>query len=256
MIATAPSEKEIRRLLLEMQGYKTDYSAHPKIAERVIAIASDVHVPYHDAALVAHFVKVAQASGAQAVVWLGDLVDNMMLSRYGNTDVRSTFRDQMEQAGAVIQATAACVQVQYWSIGNHEYRWMSKMGFHGDMDMFVRMAGVGDLIDSGRLIVSDDPTLLYSHGAEWMLTHPEFYSSTPLVVPGKLAERFAKNVISGHTHHWGMSTSASGRYTIIESGGLFNPALIEYTNRKVTAHRAWTPGFVLLNDGVPSLIRG
>lgn len=243
--------------LEEMQGYKQDFSIHPTISERRILVASDVHIPYHHAPTVAHLLAYAEDVNADAIVWLGDFVDNLPVSHYGNTDLRTTFRDQMDQAGHLIQLASEVVPVQYWSKGNHEERWMSKMGYQGDMELFARMANVGELMDSGRLVVSDDATWEYNHGdTEWMLTHPAEYSGTPLVVPNKLAEVFGKNTVSGHTHHWGMSTSASGRYTIIESGGLFDRAKVEYVNRKITSHRVWARGFVLLDDGNPTLIRG
>jgi hypothetical protein len=89
-----------------------------------------------------------------------------------------------------------------------------------------------------------------------MLTHPAQYGTSPLKVPGELAERFGCNIISAHAHHWGMGTSPSGRYTVIESGGLFDERLVKYVQHRVTTHRAWVRGFVLLDDGVPSLIRG
>lgn len=255
-MAVVMSEKEIRRLLNEMRGYKPDYSSHLYIAESKIAVASDVHVPYHHTESVARFIKVAEANEVEAIVWLGDFLDNPIFSSWGNEDLRTTFKEELEQVKTIIEIAAQAVDRQYWSIGNHEYRWMRRMGYQGDMEMLARMAGLERLMDERRLVVTDDPTLGYDNGSHWMLTHPAQYGTTPLKVPGELAERYGTNIISAHAHHWGMGISPSGRYTVIESGGLFDASKVKYVQHRVTTHRAWVRGFVLLDNGEPTLVRG
>lgn len=253
----ALSVADMRDRLEAMQGYKQNFSIHPTVDERRIVIASDVHIPYYHAGAVAKMLGAAGDMNADAIVWLGDLLDNPTFSSWGNEDLKTNFDEELEQLEYMVRLAADIVPVQYWSLGNHEFRWMRRLGFQGDMRRLAMMGGLGDLINEGRLIVSDDPTLLYcpSDGPEWMLTHPDQYGSTPLVVPGKFADKYGKNVIAGHSHHWGLGVSPSGRYTVIESGGLFDAGKVKYVQYRVSAHRTWTRGFVMLEDGEPVLMR-
>lgn len=237
-----------------MQGVKPDFSWRPIVPERRIMVASDVHIPYHHAEAVAKMLKDAADFNADAIVWLGDLLDNPTFSSWGNEDLHTTFDDELEQVEFLVRTAADIVPVQYWSLGNHEARWMRKVGYQGNMKRLAYEAGLKDLMDSGQLYVFDSPSLSY-HDDEWMLTHPAQYGSTPLVVPGKLAERFGKHVVSAHAHHWGMGISESGRFTVIESGGLFDETKVKYVQHRVTTHRAWVRGYVFLEDGEPTLIR-
>lgn len=245
---------ELTQQIVGLRGdyVPVDHSLRVEVTQPNILIASDVHVPYHDPELVARFIN--HARNYDAIVWLGDLLDNPTFSSWGVEDLATTFDNELTQVEGIIRLAAERCPVQYWSLGNHEERWMRKMGYQGGMERLAKMAGLSDLLSTGRLIVSDNPTLDY-HG-DWMLTHPRQYGTTPLVVPGKIAERYGKNVVSAHAHHWGMGTSNSGRFTVIESGGLFEPKYVKYVQHGVTAHRAWAKGYVGLLDGQPFLIKG
>jgi predicted phosphodiesterase len=223
------------------------------VEEDNIIVASDVHIPYHNERLTAQMLGTAERRGAEAIVWLGDLMDNPTFSSWGQDDLSTTFKRELKIAEGLIRLASTIVDRQYWSFGNHEARWMRKNGEQVDMELLANMAGLSDLVRSGHLVMSDHPSLLYRD--DWYLTHPSTYGSVPLVVPGKLAELFSKNVVSAHAHHWGMGTSPTGRFTVIESGGLFNPLLVKYVQQRVTTHRQWVGGYVALDRGVPTLFQ-
>ena len=243
------------RLEMSRGGYvPTDVSQQLHIKEQRILIGSDVHVPYHDLHTVAKFFATAEMLRVDAIVFLGDLLDNPTFSTWGNEDLNTNFDTELEQVETILEIAAEYAPRIYWSSGNHEVRWMRKMSYQGGMRRLAMLAGGQKLMEAGRLIVSDNPTLTY--GADWMLTHPKQYGKVPLVVPGKIADRFQKNVVSAHAHHWGQGVSDSGKYTVIESGGLFEPRYVRYVQWQVTDHRAWVKGFVGLDHGVPTMYRG
>ena len=249
----------VERLEMARGDYRPrDFSQHPRIKEQRILIASDVHIPYHDIYTTAKLFAVAEQHKVEAIVWLGDVLDNPLFAKYDQEDLETTFDNELEQVESLMNLASEYVKRQYWSRGNHEVRWPRMLKFQTGMRRLALMAGLQNLMEDGRLITSDDPTWEYtgSDGSEWMLTHPKQYGRVPLVVPGRIADKFNKNVISAHAHHWAQGRSDSGKYTVIESGGLFEPKNVRYVQWDITDHRAWVKGFVLLDHGMATLIPG
>lgn len=222
-----------------------NFSKRTRVRERRVLVLGDAHVPYHDIDLLAEALEVARVNRVEAIVWLGDLMDMPTFSSWGTDDLTTLFRRELEQVRGIIQLASEVVGRQYWSSGNHEVRFMRKVENQLGMEELALMAGLGEMLSDGRLVMSDNPTLDW--GDDWMLTHPASYGGQPLVVPGRVADRYQRNVVSAHAHHWAQGRSPSGRFQVIESGGLFKPELIKYVSHRITEHRAWTQGYVLLD---------
>lgn len=234
-------------------GWKpTDYSERLAIPDRYICIASDAHVPYHDERLLANMLQTCREFEVTSIVWLGDLADMPTYSSWGNKDKGTTFQREKQIIRGVLEKVAELGFKQWWTSGNHEDRLFRKNDFQFGMRELADMVGVSKLIDNHLLVVSDNPTV-NAYCGKWMLTHPAQYGSTPLVVPSKLATRYQQHVCSAHAHHSGMTWDETGRFRAVETGGLFKPELHNYIQHRVTAHRAWRQGFVLLLDGVPTI---
>lgn len=235
----------------------TDYTERDEVSEECVLVISDVHIPYHDEDLLSDALIRAEVLGVEAIVWLGDLLDNPTFSPWGADDLSTNFARELDIAEGLIREAAkiGSVKKQYWSLGNHEERWFRRLGGQCNMTHLARTAGLDDLLRAGTLVVSDNPTLDY-HNKSWMLTHPADYSGQPLAVPGQLADKFDRSIVSAHAHHWAHGKSPSGKYTVIESGGAFDPAKVKYVNHRVTRHRVWVQGYVILDHGRAQLFDG
>lgn len=256
---TDPFEK---RLAESRGGWEPeDYSIRLGIPDQRIAIASDVHIPYHDEKLLARFLHRCQEFEIESIVWLGDLLDHPTFSSWGRTDYTTLYARERDMARTVLEMASEVVPIQYWSRGNHEERLFRKTENHLGMEELARLVGVQRMVEDAHLILSDNPSLDAGYNErtgkwEWMLTHPAKYGKQPLVFPGQLAMRYQQSVLSAHAHHWGMSTDPTGRYTVIETGGLFQPRYHEYVNYRVTGHRQWVQGWWFLINGRPLGFRG
>ncbi len=241
----------IQEALLAARGdwQGEDYSKQVEVTESSVCVVSDVHVPYHSEELTIFSIMVAKERGCSAYVILGDLFDMHLFSSFGVTDKNTKFTRELAMGAEIIRQAAGEVGKVYWSSGNHEDRWMRKNDYHVGMAQLAAMAGLSDLIEQGLLITSDNPTLAGQHN--WMFTHPATYGSTPLLVPGKLATQYERNVMSAHAHHFGMGTDSTGKWLVVETGGLFEPRLVQYKQWRVTTHRNWVKGFWLLMEGQP-----
>lgn len=246
------SDWESLETLLESRTY-ADYTQHVQVEEESILLLSDVHLPYMDARLVQRALQTAQARQVEAVVWLGDLLDMPTYSPWGTDDPAASFEHELQVVEGLLRNVHALGFRQYWSSGNHEWRYQRKNDNQVSMERLAMQANVGDLMENGDLMVSDHPTLDYRD--DWLLIHPAQYGTTPLKVPGQIADLAGKHVASAHAHHWGMGTSPSGKYTVVETGGAFQPSRIKYVNYRVGTLRPWVKGFVILDHGEPTLYR-
>lgn len=244
---------EYKREIKSLRGKwkPQDFSKRVMVEEDEILIAADLHVPYHDEQLLAEFFETADIIGSQAIVFLGDLMDNPVWSHWGVDDITTTFKRELGIVEGIVRIAARDGRKVYWSLGNHEQRWMRKVDSQLTMYELALGAHLQDLLDDKQLIVSDNPTL--DLGYKWVGIHPEQYGRTPLKVPGEIADLQKRNVISAHAHHAGKGKSPTGDWDVLEAGCMLNPKLIKYYQHGVTNHRPWVQGYVSLSYGTARL---
>lgn len=220
-----------------------DFSEKLTVNTERFLVMSDMHLPKFHQDLFVKMIETLDKKHITHVFLLGDLMDMEEFSSYGVDDPTNLFRRNILLAGNMVKVIINRGVTVVWTLGNHEERFFRAVKYQLGMEDLARLAGLGEQLKHGTLIVHDNPTVHVPTG-NWMLTHPKSYGSTPLVVPGLLATRFQMNVISAHAHHWGMGTNADGRFIVVESGGGFDPRLHKYIQHQVTTHRSWVPGFV------------
>lgn len=233
----------------------TDYNDHLIVNSEHVLIAADTHIPAHDEQMIAEMLDQAYREEVDTIIWAGDLMDMQAFSSYGIDDETNSFRRDLRITGALLRGAARMGFKQIWTLGNHENRIRRTTKQSINMEQIALMAGTGGLLETGELVVSDNPSVYLPIG-NWMVTHPAQYSSFPGVVASKLATRYQCNVIAAHEHHFGMVTDETGQWLAISSGGLYDPRKHRYINHNVTAHRAWQRGFVILHSGKAQLYRG
>ena len=243
------------RIDAAMGGWEPeDLSIRTVVEEERIIVASDVQIPYFDRDLMRRMFHIAKALRIEAIVWLGDLMDMPIFSSFGVDDPTTRFERESRITEAVLREAAELGVRQYWSYGNHEARLLKKFVGELSMERLAYTIGVSDMIRSGKLVTSDNPTL--TTGYNWQLTHPAQYGSSPLVTPGYIADLEQQHVVAGHAHHWAMGKSPSGKFMVIEAGGLFEPRNMRYIQHRPSKHRAQCKGFVILEHGFPHLVDG
>lgn len=235
-----------------------DFSKRLTVVEDRIIVYSDMHIPYHDAELFCRMLETCDKERIQAIVLLGDTWDMKQWSSYGDDTPNHLFKTAKDIGREVISILIqSCLHV-YISPGNHDMRFLKHNGYRVSFHDMCNMMGVGDeLIDprNGEALVTVSESPAWDACGNTLLVHPEKYGSNPLVEPAKIAQKYDKNVISGHAHHWGMSKIAVGDkyYTVCESGGGFNPNLFKYAQYSVSSMRGMVNGYCTLIDGHISL---
>lgn len=228
-----------------------DFSQRILVPDRKIMILSDVHAPFHDEKLLAQAFSRAEDEGVTAIIFLGDLIDAPTFSSWGREDWNDNFEREIGIVETILQCALEAAPVVYWSRGNHEQRIFRKVENQIKMRNLAALFEMTEAVKDGRLILSDNPSL-DAFGGTWMLTHPKAYGRQPLVETGKLATLFQQNVVGAHAHHFAHGLDQTSKFEVIESGGLFKPEYFQYIQYNVTSHRAWTQGYWILEDGVPT----
>jgi hypothetical protein len=238
--------------LKEARGsrFPVDHSIHPQIPDRTFAVASDLHCPYHDDALIARMLERCDDEGVRTLLIPGDSLDMPYFTKFDQTDLEAKMEEDFATFRGVIRTMFEVFQFIYISPGNHDVRYMRQLKFQTGMTGLIRHIGLQDELDEGVLKVFEDPTVMALDDT-WMITHPAAYGRTPLMVPGLIADLFQVNVMSAHSHHWGMGRSPSGKFIVVETGGLFKPEYHEYKQKQINPLRPWIRGYWILRDGVP-----
>jgi predicted phosphodiesterase len=232
------------------------YTDHLFIDSAHVLVAADTHIPKHDQELVEGMLRQAYEEEVDTIIWAGDLLDMEAYSSYGIDEKTASFKRDLRVTAAIIRGASRLGFKQYWTLGNHEQRLFRDRNMNNlDMSLLAQLAGLGDLVENGMLVTSDNPSVYLTIG-NWLVTHPSQYGSYPTVVASKLATRNQANVIAAHEHHWGMTTDETGQWLAISSGGLYDPRKHKYINYQMTSHRAWQRGFVILHNGHAQLYRG
>lgn len=137
-----------------------------------------------------------------------------------------------------------------YSDGNHD-DWLARFtgGEMGIQDI-AYLVGGGD-----RMMVSEyDYVNVNMPTGKWMFTHSKRYSKDPLKTANELATYYQCNIIRPHEHHAGISVDKTGRYMIVDNGGLFRHESMAYVGRRTMGLPKMVRAFTLMRDGFPNLL--
>jgi len=215
-----------------------------------VIVSSDYHVPFHSQRHIQKLLDMAKKHNITDLIIAGDFLDCFKMTDFLNFEYRElTFKRELEQANRVLTSLSVFKNI-YFLRGNHEDRFLSKLGGENDLSDLISLFR-GELNEDEDYKVTN-----YDHcvlNDSWYICHPKNYSFVPLSVSKRLAEKYRMNVVAAHQHRLSLSKDASGKHFIIESGGLFDISKIEYLKVSST-YPMQVPGFVRICDNLPSLV--
>ena len=136
--------------------------------------------------------------------------------------------------------------------GNHEKRWIDlNAGMMGMPQLFalIKPHNISDDNYERRVLVtSDDHINLMHKGQLWLCCHPRNFRITPLSVVRDLAANHLCNVAGFHGHAFNQGRDRSGKFRVVDGGGLFDRKALAYT-RSTSCHPMTRSGFYILKDG-------
>lgn len=214
-------------------------------------IVGDVHVPYTDYGFASLVGAAARAAGIRRLIIAGDFFNMDSFSRYDQIIQQPTWAQEREAAKSLILQWLDDFDEIYMTMGNHDRR----------LQKFT--AGEFDESDILALIYSNPERVklnvygwcnVESGGFNWRVTHPRNYSVGRLSVANNLAQKHQSHIITFHEHHLGITQSRYGGFVVVNGGCLIDPAKVPYAVLDDTQSPDWVQGFVMLRDGVPTLL--
>lgn len=207
-------------------------------------IMADPHVPYHDADFMNRCIGLALKWGIANCIVPGDLFDMAAFSIWGADET-----EEMEQELAVGEAILDDICCNFETVkvirGNHDDRILRMLERKVSYQRIARLFTMNDNVTFSPYY----HCILTSAGIPWRITHPKNISIHGSFIPARLAAKFEMNVIAGHGHLWGCTTSDSGRYLAIDSGICADPERIQYSMERDSTRPKMVQGAVIVRAG-------
>lgn len=216
-----------------------------RLRPRLVAVASDFHVPFHNVRLVENWIQMVADIQPDVVVVNGDFLDCESISRFPKPPGGPSLQAEVDQGIEILSAIADAAPnaERHLTEGNHEER----------LERFIlENQGVGSLrcLRIPELLECEDlgfKWYAYEHPVEFgklSVIHGHYarkhsaYSAKAHLLDGGY-----DTVVHGHTHRLGAYwvTGAKGIKRGFELGGLYDYAQAEY----VRGVKNWQNGFAL-----------
>jgi len=217
-------------------------------------IICDVHIPLHDKKLFNTMLNVSQEKKINTCIIDGDLLNVDAFSyfeqRVPEEEEARNFTFERTETMKALHILEDNFKEIIINMGNHEiYRLMAI--FKGKLNLRDIFRLFTDNIDKYQ-ITNRDHIVLTSGNKKWRICHPKNYSQIKGRIPYRLAGKYEMNIISAHGHFCDMSISESGKYVVINSGGLFDSNKVAYIQTTNT-YPLWNQGFLTIENGYPDL---
>jgi hypothetical protein len=212
---------------------------------------SDYHVPFVQGPLLDEMYKIAEDQGIGDLVIAGDFFDCDNYSKYTHLGYSESFLGEIEEARAMFEELLSVFDHIYMCRGNHEKRFIDLNAGKIGMQELVRLA-VPDTLSKSEFdqrvrVTTDDFMDVEYKGAKWKICHPRSFRIIPLSVAKDLASKHLCNVATGHGHNFAQGRDRSGRFRVLELGGLFDPKALDYL-RESSCHPMIRSGFYVFGE--------
>lgn len=218
-----------------------------------VIVTCDWHIPHTSPEWMRRLREVQHDRKVPNLVINGDFLDEVQASTYVNVGPQATLKEELMIGSAVLNDLLDYFEKIYIVLGNHDLRLLKMVGKEAEVMLSEGYAKIlfGHMIDNRlidtRVFISNLQWCETQDG-RWLMTHPKSYSRGGSIVPVRIAQKYAKNVIGGHGHHLAMAYTDSGRNMGIDGGGMFNEDSMLYKQSMADVSPDFNNGFVLLNE--------
>lgn len=207
-------------------------------------VAEDFHSPFNSADRLSELILVAREYGVKTLLVPGDFFDCDNFKEFLGEPWRVTFQKELEYTSQLLQILVDEFEHIYFCRGNHERRWIKGNIGLVTLDNLFSLTKITD----GYECTNDNYMILNPKKNPWLICHPKNFSPISLRVPTRLALKYHMNVLSAHGHHWGQGIDDSGKFEVVEAGGMFDKKFVQYI-RDISLYGETVSGFYLIQDG-------
>lgn len=219
-------------------------------------VSSDWHVP-----MISHETAVQMMEHAIAhkctdfLVIAGDLFNLDSLSDYLPKQPTADLPTEIAHVPKLLRLMLKVFKVIVITKGNHDFRLQKALGYKLRFEHTIKMMLPDITPDemSRILVTTNDYAVVDTPAGPWHCCHTNQYSKIPLAVPRELCSIELMHVAAAHRHHHAVGKDKSGNFFAVELGGLFDASKTSYLRQWTTTFPKWTPGYMLLHEGLPYL---
>ena len=216
-----------------------------RVTCKAALITSDWQVPFHDAAWAEFAFEIGKGFGCDLHVINGDFLDMHAIAKFDPQvhDDSGSIEEELTYAEEILSASCQAFGTTVMDLGNHEWR-LYRALLHAQIGpaRLLKLMGASErvqLTEFSYVIINE----------RIRCTHPRNFSKIPTRVGAELAAKHHMDVIAAHGHLIGQRRDISGRYTVIDSGGMFDPRRLDYINTVDSITPLVNQGFVILTAG-------
>lgn len=254
-----------RRKFTKVDDSPKNLPARLELTLDSFAVISDLHVPHHSASMLNHVFAMMTKFDVNTLVINGDLSNQDQVSNYPNdSPLQLTFHEEMVLCGDMLvaldeelQAISKNTNIVVLS-GNHDERAIKRLGQDVRLEGLIYYMLQGRRLSSNLYITSYDHCFIDCDGSPWIVVHGSSYNKRPGELAMRLAQKYRANVIMGHDHNLGFTSTPDGEFLAISSGSMIeisdrNRTQLWYKERYLTTHPDMKNGFVIVKRGIPFL---
>lgn len=222
----------------------------PTIFNDSVAIYSDIHCPLTDWDFLAYANGHCRKRRIRTLILAGDFLNGDSVSDYPKKQADASLIPEIRTANEAMDELCEQFDDVHFIKGNHDYRYVKKMGYAGSFVDTMRMLG----FDNKNLTIYEDDHIWVEGGyGSTYVCHPTSYSRIPLTNCRNLTYKTRSHVVAGHCHHSAFGYAPDGKSVLIEAGGFFDMDKTEYI-RASTPYPRWVNGFATIENGKHYLI--
>jgi len=201
-----------------------------------------------------HLLDVSKTLGIRKLCIAGDFLNADAYSHFDKL-IPKEFTDwgtELEVGGRVVEALLDWFTDIVMLPGNHEERFLRANNWECSFEHMIRLFGLPEGLRS-RIVVNVGPhtrsAYRYAVFCGYRVTHAKNFSIIPARVAFRLASKYEQHIICAHGHRVAKTMSESGKYVVIDSGGMFDKKRMAYTSIYDTTYPEQTNGFIVLRKG-------
>lgn len=236
----------------------------PRVTDSCIVV-TDLHIPWHDPAVVLDLCEVAALLKIKTLIVGGDLIHADTISKYLGVGKSVPVTKELEACGRVLAALETIFERIVIIPGNHDQRVErtlsalreTKQGRQA-FEMVASLLGAQDMDDaedvslrylrhflgSAKVTWHPLPDLLLND--TWLIQHPGTVSRIAPQTERAMVRKFRKSIIQGHSHLWGVGFDESATDVAFNCGHAADDKKWRYQREKITTFPASVKGYAVI----------
>lgn len=197
-------------------------------------IAPDLHIPYHNAALLNEMCRFARKHKIKKLLIAGDANDFKDLYTKDVQNNGSVFFKNLKSGEDVLDRLGDCFDEIVMLMGNHDWRLLRLVGsVEGGAEIYRKFTSLATFSEYNYVLMNG-----------WLsVVHPFKMRKAKGSFTEELGDHHWYSHLMAHSHRYSFGVHDNGRELSCEGLHLTDPELHDYIMKRLDTFSAWVPGF-------------